>query len=213
MQGASRRSLAAAGPRAHMTVSNIDCMRNARWFASPKHAHSSCLSHNPALPARPPFAMPRSAAAHAAAHGPGRRLLQRRMSGEPEPLMKWLVDKHNELRGRHGVPFLAWDWSLAWNAYDYVSACPTGHSGASGIGENLAWGHHDFNHAMRDWYDEVRRGGPTVARCVRAGVLPRGGTTLDRRQLPLLRALPAARSASTASASPHSPRTRATFPH
>jgi uncharacterized protein YkwD len=78
------------------------------------------------------------------------------MSGEPEPLMKWLVDKHNELRARHGVPPLAWDWALAWNSYNYVSGCPTGHSGVQGVGENLAWGHNNFNHAMRDWYDEVR---------------------------------------------------------
>jgi hypothetical protein len=78
------------------------------------------------------------------------------MTGEPEPLMKWLVDKHNELRYRHGVQLLTWDWSLAWNAYNYITACPTGHSGQQGIGENLAWGHNDFNHAMRDWYDEVR---------------------------------------------------------
>lgn len=69
--------------------------------------------------------------------------------------MKWLVDKHNELRYRHGVQLLTWDWSLAWNAYNYITACPTGHSGQQGIGENLAWGHNDFNHAMRDWYDEV----------------------------------------------------------
>lgn len=78
------------------------------------------------------------------------------MTGEPEPLLKWLVDKHNELRYRHGVQLLTWDWSLAWNAYNYITACPKGHSGQQGIGENLAWGHNDFNHAMRDWYDEVR---------------------------------------------------------
>lgn len=77
------------------------------------------------------------------------------MSGEPEPLMKWLVNKHNELRYRHGVQMLTWDWSLAWNAYNYVVGCPKGHSGQQGIGENLAWGHQDFNHAMRDWYNEV----------------------------------------------------------
>lgn len=69
--------------------------------------------------------------------------------------MKWLVDKHNELRYRHGVPALVWDWGLAWNAYNYIVGCPKGHSGQQGIGENLAWGHQDFNHAMRDWYDEV----------------------------------------------------------
>lgn len=84
----------------------------------------------------------------------GRKLMQQ-MSGEPEPLMKWLVDKHNELRYRHGVQLLTWDWSLAWNAYNWVVGCPNSHSGQQGIGENLAWGHQDFNHAMRDWYDEV----------------------------------------------------------
>eukprot|EP00775_Hariotina_reticulata_P009864 gene9864-10022_t len=86
----------------------------------------------------------------------GRKLLQRQMTGPPEPLMQWLVDKHNELRYRHGVPDLQWDWGLAWNAYNYVTGCPRGHSGQQGIGENLAWGHGDFNHAMRDWYDEIR---------------------------------------------------------
>lgn len=85
----------------------------------------------------------------------GRKLLQRRTTGEPEPIMRWLVDKHNELRYRSGAQPMTWDWNLAWNAYDYVMYCPNGHSGAQGIGENLAWGHNDFNHAMRDWYDEV----------------------------------------------------------
>ncbi|KAF6253115.1 CAP domain-containing protein [Scenedesmus sp. NREL 46B-D3] len=70
--------------------------------------------------------------------------------------MKWLVDKHNELRARHGVQPMVWDWGLAWNAYNYVLNCPNGHSGKPGIGENLAWGHNDFNHAMRDWYDEIK---------------------------------------------------------
>lgn len=70
--------------------------------------------------------------------------------------MSWLVNKHNELRARHGVSALTWDWDLAWNAYDFVVRCPDGHSRVPGIGENLAWGHNDFNHAMRDWYDEVR---------------------------------------------------------
>jgi uncharacterized protein YkwD len=70
-------------------------------------------------------------------HG-GRRLMQRQMLGEPEPTMKWLVDKHNELRARHGVPPMVWDWGLAWNAYNYVLNCPSGHSGQPGIGENLA---------------------------------------------------------------------------
>lgn len=84
-----------------------------------------------------------------------RKLLQRQTSGPPEPIMRWLVDKHNELRDRSSTTNLVWDWNLAWNAYDYVMYCPDGHSGAQGIGENLAWGHKDFNHAMRDWYDEV----------------------------------------------------------
>ncbi|WIA37933.1 hypothetical protein OEZ86_001310 [Tetradesmus obliquus] len=86
----------------------------------------------------------------------GRRLKQQQMLGEPEPIMKWLVAKHNELRARHGVPPMVWDWGLAWNAYNYVLNCPNGHSGQPGIGENLAWGHNDFNHAMRDWYDEIQ---------------------------------------------------------
>lgn len=90
-----------------------------------------------------------------AAGSSNKRKLLQQMSGEPEPLMKWLVTKHNELRYRHGVQMLTWDWSLAWNSYNYVVGCPNGHSGQQGIGENLAWGHNDFNHAMRDWYDEV----------------------------------------------------------
>lgn len=68
----------------------------------------------------------------------GRRLKQQQMLGEPEPIMKWLVAKHNELRARHGVPPMVWDWGLAWNAYNYVLNCPNGHSGQPGIGENLA---------------------------------------------------------------------------
>lgn len=64
--------------------------------------------------------------------------MQQQMAGEPEPIMKWLVDKHNELRARHGVQPMVWDWGLAWNAYNYVLNCPNGHSGKPGIGENPA---------------------------------------------------------------------------
>lgn len=105
-----------------------------------------------------PCALYASGGSSSSSNGGKRKLLQQQMSGEPEPLMKWLVTKHNELRYRHGVQMLTWDWSLAWNAYNYVVGCPNGHSGQQGIGENLAWGHQSFNHAMRDWYDEVREG-------------------------------------------------------
>jgi hypothetical protein len=101
------------------------------------------------------------------------------MSGEPEPLMKWLVNKHNELRYRHGVQMLTWDWSLAWNAYNYVVGCPKGHSGQQGIGENLAWGHQDFNHAMRDWYDEVGGWMLHCGRLHKAFTVRRGHVTVE----------------------------------
>lgn len=66
-----------------------------------------------------------------------RRLAQTQTTGDPEPIMRWLVDKHNELRARHGVQPMVWDWNLAWNAYHYVTNCPNGHSGQQGISENL----------------------------------------------------------------------------
>jgi hypothetical protein len=86
-----------------------------------------------------------------------RRKLMQAPDQPPEELMQLVVAKHNELRARHGVAPMTWDWNLAWSAYNYVYNCPTGHSN-SGNGENLAWGHQNFFHAIRDWYNEVRPG-------------------------------------------------------
>jgi uncharacterized protein YkwD len=45
----------------------------------------------------------------------------------------------NRYRAKHQVPALAWDEALATRSQQYADACPGGHSGDKGVGENLAW--------------------------------------------------------------------------
>jgi hypothetical protein len=63
--------------------------------------------------------------------------------------------RHNMYRRRHGVPDLVWDASVAATAARWAQGCPNGHSGYSGVGENMAWGYNDFNAVVDAWYDEV----------------------------------------------------------
>ncbi|KIY97556.1 Protein PRY1 [Monoraphidium neglectum] len=79
-------------------------------------------------------------------------------SGAPAGLsadLAAVLQRHNELRARHGAAPLSWDAPLAAQAQGYADGCPNGHSGMSGVGENLAWGYSSFEEAVNAWYNEV----------------------------------------------------------
>jgi uncharacterized protein YkwD len=81
-------------------------------------------------------------------------------SGAPAGLsadLAAVLQRHNELRARHGAAPLSWDAPLAAQAQGYADGCPNGHSGMSGVGENLAWGYSSFEEAVNAWYNEVGR--------------------------------------------------------
>jgi uncharacterized protein YkwD len=65
-------------------------------------------------------------------------------------------DVTNSYRRQHSSPALVWDASIAAQAAAYVAGCPKGHSGASGVGENLAWGFDSLSAAVEAWYNEVQ---------------------------------------------------------
>jgi len=69
---------------------------------------------------------------------------------QPEALVR-----HNLYRARHGSPPLAWDGELEAAARAFTSRCPGGHSGAQGVGENMAWGYRSWQQAVDAWYREV----------------------------------------------------------
>jgi hypothetical protein len=52
--------------------------------------------------------------------------------------MQAVLDLHNKYRARHGVPALSWSDSIASKAQAYSQGCVMQHSGARGLGENLA---------------------------------------------------------------------------
>jgi uncharacterized protein YkwD len=52
--------------------------------------------------------------------------------------MQAVLDLHNKYRARHGVPALTWSDSIASKAQAYSQDCVMQHSGARGLGENLA---------------------------------------------------------------------------
>eukprot|EP00878_Enallax_costatus_P014840 GHUV01015533.1.p1 GENE.GHUV01015533.1~~GHUV01015533.1.p1 ORF type:complete len:155 (+),score=23.93 GHUV01015533.1:218-682(+) len=61
----------------------------------------------------------------------------------------------NSYRAKHQVPTVKWDAAIAAQAQQYARGCPGGHSGTSGVGENLAWGYPDWKSAVDGWYGEV----------------------------------------------------------
>jgi uncharacterized protein YkwD len=55
-----------------------------------------------------------------------------------------LLEEHNRIRAEApgaapAIPPLVWDCSLAATAQAWADTCPTGHSGTSGLGENIYW--------------------------------------------------------------------------
>lgn len=65
------------------------------------------------------------------------------------------LDATNNYRRQHNAPALEWDASITAQAAAYIAACPMGHSGAAGFGENLAWGYDSPSAAVKAWFDEV----------------------------------------------------------
>jgi uncharacterized protein YkwD len=61
----------------------------------------------------------------------------------------------NRYRVSHQVAPFVWDAELAASAARFAASCPQGHSGANGLGENLAWGHQSLSAAIEAWYQEV----------------------------------------------------------
>jgi hypothetical protein len=51
-----------------------------------------------------------------------------------------------------------WDTAIASTAQAWAAGCPNGHSGTSGVGENMAWGYPSLVAAVDAWYAEVRGG-------------------------------------------------------
>ncbi len=69
-----------------------------------------------------------------------------------------LLDAHNELRSRHGVPPLAWSQSLEGDAQSWADKCVVEHS-KNRDGENLAWwrgGNRTAVDFVRAWYAEIK---------------------------------------------------------
>jgi len=64
-----------------------------------------------------------------------------------------ILDYHNSARAKHATPPVEWDAGLARIAQKFIETCPVGHSDTP-YGENLAWGHNNFDEVMHDWYNE-----------------------------------------------------------
>eukprot|EP00879_Flechtneria_rotunda_P015076 GHRR01015756.1.p1 GENE.GHRR01015756.1~~GHRR01015756.1.p1 ORF type:complete len:375 (+),score=118.02 GHRR01015756.1:504-1628(+) len=78
------------------------------------------------------------------------------MSGVPAAFAG-VVRTTNAYRHRHQVPALKWDPALAAQAQRFADSCPMGHSGAQGLGENVAWGYPDWKSTVDAWYNEVQQ--------------------------------------------------------
>lgn len=67
-----------------------------------------------------------------------------------------MLNAHNALRAKHGVPALSWSASLAKTAQAWADRCVFEHSN-TGLGENLAQGTGDYSgaDAVNDWYGEI----------------------------------------------------------
>jgi|GEM_PF-263248 len=63
---------------------------------------------------------------------------------EGDDAMCGMLDEHNKVRAAApgadpAIPPLVWDCSLAATAQAWADTCPSGHSGTSGMGENIYW--------------------------------------------------------------------------
>jgi len=62
---------------------------------------------------------------------------------------------HNSFRAKYGAPAMTWDATIAAGAQAYAETCASGHSGVSGLGENLAWGTATLDQGIQLWLDEA----------------------------------------------------------
>src|SRR3569833_1085036 len=67
-----------------------------------------------------------------------------------------MLNAHNALRAKHGVPALNWSASLAKTAQAWADRCVFEHS-HTGLGEDLAEGTGVYSgaDAVNDWYGEI----------------------------------------------------------
>jgi hypothetical protein len=72
------------------------------------------------------------------------------------PEFKAALDRHNELRARHGAKPLAWDEKLAASAQEWAARGKFEHSKGGDFGENLGLGHPSARAATESFYSEVR---------------------------------------------------------
>lgn len=74
-----------------------------------------------------------------------------------QSLQSEVLNAHNALRARHGVPALNWSSSLAGTAQAWAERCVFEHS-SNGLGENLAMGtsgSYPPASFVEDWYSEI----------------------------------------------------------
>ncbi len=72
----------------------------------------------------------------------------------PTTLAQEIVNAHNVLRAKHGVPPLVWDQKLADYAQNHANTCVFAHTGGP-YGENLAAGYSTATSGIQAWYDEI----------------------------------------------------------
>ncbi|KAH9213359.1 CAP domain-containing protein [Leptodontidium sp. 2 PMI_412] len=62
-----------------------------------------------------------------------------------------VVNDHNWYRSQHSANPLKWSNQLAMSSNDWVNKCQWGHSGHSGVGENIALGYSKVLDAINSW--------------------------------------------------------------
>merc|ERR1712188_200964 len=74
--------------------------------------------------------------------------------------LKACLDRHNELRRKHGAPPLKWKDELAKDAQAAANQCVAKgmlhHSNTKGAGQNGAMGYPSFEAAIDGWYSEIK---------------------------------------------------------
>merc|ERR1711939_712466 len=74
--------------------------------------------------------------------------------------LKACLDRHNELRRKHGAPPLKWKDELAKDAQAAANQCVAKgmlhHSNTNGAGQNGAMGYPSFEAAIDGWYSEIK---------------------------------------------------------
>merc|ERR1711939_633136 len=74
--------------------------------------------------------------------------------------LKACLDRHNELRRKHGAPPLKWKDELAQDAKAAANQCVAKgmlhHSNTNGAGQNGAMGYPSFEAAIDGWYSEIK---------------------------------------------------------